>query len=77
MSTTVRTDPQPGDVIEVRGRPGAPPRAGTVLEVLGEGPRRHYRVRWDEQHESLFFPGSGEGVHVHRPQRPRARAATR
>jgi hypothetical protein len=60
-------DARPGDVLEVRGIPGASPRKGLVEEVLGEGRHRHFRVRWDEQHVSLFFPGSGEGVHLHRP----------
>ena len=51
-----------GDWIEVSGLPGRPPRRGQVTEILGEGVHEHYRVRWDEQHESLFFPT--EGVHV-------------
>lgn len=32
-------------------------REGEVLEVIGEGDREHYRVRWQDGHESLFFPG--------------------
>ena len=51
-----------GDWIEVSGLPGRPARRGRVMEILGEGEHVHYRVRWDEQHESLFFPT--EGVHV-------------
>jgi hypothetical protein len=51
-----------GDWIEVSGLPGRSPRRGQVLEVLGEPGHEHYRVRWDEQHESIFFPT--EGVHV-------------
>lgn len=37
---------------------GRPPRRGEVLEVLGDGESVHYRVRWDDGHESLFFPSS-------------------
>lgn len=37
---------------------GSPPRTGEVLEVLGEGDTAHYRVRWDDGHESVFYPGS-------------------
>lgn len=37
---------------------GHPPRKGEVLEILGDGETIHYRVRWDDGHESLFFPGS-------------------
>jgi hypothetical protein len=77
MTSPDRSTASPGDVIELRGIPGAPSRSGVVLEVLGEGPHRHYCVQWDEKHTSLFFPGSGEGVHVHRAHRPHARASTR
>jgi Domain of unknown function (DUF1918) len=37
---------------------GEPPRRGEILEVLVEGGREHYMVRWDDTgHETLFFPG--------------------
>ena len=55
-----------GDWIEVDGTRGASPRRGVILEVLGSGPHERFRVRWDEQHESLFFPT--EGVHVVHPR---------
>ena len=32
-------------------------RTGDVVEVLGEGEREHYRVRWSDGHESIYFPG--------------------
>lgn len=51
-----------GDWIEVAGLPGRAPRRGQVVEILGEAGHEHYRVRWDERHESVFFPT--EGVHV-------------
>ncbi len=41
---------------------GHPPRKGEVIEVLGEVETRHYRVRWDDGHESIFFPGSSSHV---------------
>ena len=31
-------------------------RRGEILEVLLTG-GEHYRVRWDDGHESLLFPG--------------------
>ena len=34
----------------------APRRSGEVLEVIGQGERRHYRVRWQDGHESVYFP---------------------
>ncbi|MDQ4116166.1 MAG: DUF1918 domain-containing protein [Actinomycetota bacterium] len=33
-------------------------RHGTVVAVLDEGgEEEHYRVRWQDGHESIFFPG--------------------
>jgi hypothetical protein len=34
-----------------------PKRHGEVIEVLGAGEARHYRVRWADGHESIFYPG--------------------
>lgn len=52
----------PGDWIVARGLPGQPPRKGMIVEVLGEGAHERYRVKWDEQHESIFFPADGVGL---------------
>ncbi len=49
----------PGDWLEVGGPPGVPRRRGQILEVLGSAGHVHYRVRWDEEHESLFYPTDG------------------
>jgi prolyl-tRNA editing enzyme YbaK/EbsC (Cys-tRNA(Pro) deacylase) len=44
-------------VIEVTGRRvGDVPRTGEILEVLGAPGHVHYRVRWDDEHETLFYP---------------------
>jgi hypothetical protein len=37
---------------------GGLPRKGEILEVQGESGHEHYVVRWDDGHESLFYPGS-------------------
>jgi hypothetical protein len=37
---------------------GQPPRRGKILEVRGEPDTEHYRVQWDDGHESVFFPSS-------------------
>jgi predicted amidohydrolase len=37
---------------------GEPPRKGEILEVIDRGDVVHYRVRWDDGHESIFFPAS-------------------
>lgn len=53
-----------GDWIEVHGHvQGQPPRHAMVLEVLGSPGNEHYRVRWaDDEHESIFYPGSDATV---------------
>ena len=33
-------------------------RTGLILEVLGSPGHERYRVRWDEEHESIYYPGS-------------------
>ena len=54
----------PGDVVVVHGHAtGDPGRTGVILEVLDRASaHEHYRVRWDEEHESLFWPGSDATV---------------
>ena len=48
-----------GDWIEARGLPGQSSRRGQIIELLGRGQHEHYRVRWDEQHESIVYPADG------------------
>jgi hypothetical protein len=49
---------QVGDLIEIHGhRLGEPRCSGEILEVLGTA-YEHYRVRWEDGHESFFTPGS-------------------
>ena len=57
------TQPRPpdagraGDWIEEPAGEGHPhPRRGLILEVLGRDRHRHYRVRWDEERETVHFP---------------------
>ena len=45
-----------GDWIEVHGLPGQHLRRGEIVEVLGGPGHVHYRVRWDERRESIFYP---------------------
>jgi hypothetical protein len=58
---------QQGDWIEVAGAREGSPRRGEILEVLGAGHHTHFRVRWDEEHESLFYPGTDHFI-VHHPR---------
>ena len=69
-----------GDWLEVSARPGAIPRRGQILDVLGRAAHTHYRVRWDEEHESLFYPADRAAI-VHpaadsNPRRHSNQAAT-
>jgi Ala-tRNA(Pro) deacylase len=57
MLTPERVKVEPHDVIEVAGRHvGDVPRTGEILEVIGGPGHMHYRVRWDDEHESVFYP---------------------
>jgi uncharacterized protein DUF1918 len=56
-------DANVGDEIVVDApHTGDPARRGEVLEVLQRGGIVHYRVRWDDGHESVFFPRSDAHV---------------
>jgi hypothetical protein len=37
---------------------GDPKREGEILAIDTRGEVVHYRVRWDDGHETIFFPGS-------------------
>jgi hypothetical protein len=50
---------QIGDRLTILGnKVGAVPRSGSVVECLGSPGSAHYRVRWDDGRETVFFPGS-------------------
>jgi carbamate kinase len=52
--------PRAGDWLVQEGRSfDAPGRRGQILEVLGAPGHEHYRVRWDEEHESIVYPAGG------------------
>jgi Domain of unknown function (DUF1918) len=56
-------DGEIGDVIHIEGRTLEDrPRAGEILEVLGTGDHTHYRVRWDDGHESIYYPSSDSTI---------------
>jgi CBS domain-containing protein len=70
-----------GDRIVVRTEIlGQSPREGTVQEVLGSPDTEHYRVAWDDGHESVLYPGPDTRVFPGRggvPRQPGPPAATR
>jgi hypothetical protein len=49
-----------GDRIVVEStQVGQPRRQGEIVEVVpGDGGSEHYRVRWDDGHETIYFPSS-------------------
>ena len=58
-----------GDLIEITGHSvGDAPRAGEITEVLGEPGHEHFRVRWEDGHESINFPADDAVI-----RRPKAR----
>jgi Ala-tRNA(Pro) deacylase len=57
MSAIEEAQVAPGDMIEVSGRRvGDAARSGEIVEVLGSAQRPHYLVRWEDGHESVFYP---------------------
>ncbi|HXY84308.1 MAG TPA: DUF1918 domain-containing protein [Gaiellaceae bacterium] len=59
-----------GDVVAIHGHHvGEPERLGEILEVLGQPDHTHFRVRWDDDHESIFYPGNDASVRIQRRKR--------
>lgn len=75
MEKTVQGKPaQVGDEIVITGHTvGDAPRTAEILEILGEPGHERFRVRWEDGHESIFFPA--DDATIHRPkQRKTAKA---
>ncbi len=50
---------KPGDEIVIAGHSvGVGANTGVIEEVLGEPGHPHYRVRWEDGHESVYYPSS-------------------
>jgi Domain of unknown function (DUF1918) len=61
-----------GDLVIVVGhRVGEARRVGQILEVLGEAGHEHYRVHWDDDHESIFYPSSDSTIQKAEPKKKR------
>jgi hypothetical protein len=57
MTKTSDVTARVGDWLEVNGAGvGSPRRRRQILEVLGHP---HFRVRWDEEHVTLYYPAHG------------------
>lgn len=63
-----------GDRVVVESeRVGQAAREGEIVEVLGSASEVHYRVRWQDGHESIFFPSAGSATII----RKRTKAGSR
>ncbi len=52
-----------GDLVVVEGHKlGQSRRVGEILEVLGGPGHEHYRVRWEDGRESVFYPSSDSTI---------------
>ena len=76
MAKTVHGKPaRAGDKISVAGHAvGVPGKSGEIMEVVGESGHERFRVRWEDGHESIFFPG--EDTLIERPRARRAKTPT-
>jgi RimK family alpha-L-glutamate ligase len=63
MSKTLTgSPPRAGDEIVITGHAvGDEPRTAVILEVLGAQGHTRFHVRWEDGHESIYFPG-GDAV---------------
>ena len=75
MEKTVQGKPaRVGDEIVITGHTvGDAPRTAEILEVLGEPGRERFRVRWEDGHESIFFPA--DDAIIRRPRRRKTATA--
>jgi hypothetical protein len=56
-------DAQVGDHITIESnRVGGGKRSGEIVEVISREGVNHYRVRWDDGHETVYFPSSDATV---------------
>jgi hypothetical protein len=63
MKTDRRHPVQAGDVVEIAAhKVGMPTRTGEVVAVLGTAGSEHFRVRWEDGHESVLYPGSDASI---------------
>jgi hypothetical protein len=59
-----------GDRVIVEGnKVGQARRSGQILDVMGARDGEHFRVRWDDGHESVFYPGGDARVDRSKPAR--------
>ena len=58
-----REQAKPGDRVVVEAHHvGQAHRVGEILEILGAPDHEHYRVRWDDGTETIFYPSNDAKV---------------
>jgi hypothetical protein len=63
MPAEVASETKPGDLLVIEAhRVGGPQRRGEIVEVIGEGEHEHYRVRWENETETIFYPSNDAKV---------------
>lgn len=66
MAGTSTTQTRAGDRIEIESHHvGEAHRMGEIVEVLGTPEHEHFRVRWEDGSETVFYPSSDARI-VHR-----------
>ena len=57
--TESRSKASRGDLLVIQGHQvGGATRTGEILEVMGAARSEHYRVRWEDGHETIVYPSS-------------------
>jgi rRNA processing protein Gar1 len=73
-TTSIRSGHK-GDIVVISGHHvGEPERLGEILEVLGEADHVHFRVRWEDGSDSVFYPGSDASIRPTRRSRSTRRS---
>jgi signal recognition particle receptor subunit beta len=63
MTQTWLQEAKPGDVVTTsRNQVGAHARLGEIVELLGAPGHERLRMRWEDERETIFFPGPDAAI---------------
>jgi hypothetical protein len=66
-----REEARPGDVVVIHGHHvGEHEQLAEILEVLGEAEHVHFRIRWEDGREAVFYPGNDATIRRANPEPP-------
>jgi hypothetical protein len=60
LSEQIRSTARPGDWVRIRATAHTAPREGRIVDVIGPPGHECFRVRWEDDVESIFFPSDGD-----------------